>query len=344
MEAGCEWGRLSWVSRNTVARGFGLLFSLLLLNSSLTFTNIWPTFGIRFTNALSVETAVCVLGLALLHRRGGLSRGVLRLLTVFWIVLFVGRYAEVTATSLYGRDINLYWDLRHLPNVGTMFAFVADPWITVTVIAFTALAPILFYGVVRLAIGSIADVMSHPLMRRVLCLTSTVVLFLSIVQLLGLQIPDGIRFAKPVLPTYARELGEFAYEMSGAGLRDLGPPTEMRSDLSRIDGADVFLVFLESYGAVSWDRPEFNRAMSPTRARLKADISETGRDVASAFVESTTFGGQSWLAHISLLTGVEVRDQGTNVRLMAQERDTLVKVFGRQGYRLVCVFGVSQCR
>jgi len=33
------------------------------------------------------------------------------------------------------------------------------------------------------------------------------------------------------------------------------------------------------------------------------------KDVVSAFVESPTFGGNSWLAHISLLSGLEIRDE-----------------------------------
>ena len=57
--------------------------------------------------------------------------------------------------------------------------------------------------------------------------------------------------------------------------------------------------------------------------------------MVSAFVESPTFGGSSWLAHVSLLTGVEVRNEDTNVRLMAQARDTLVTTFSRRGYRTV---------
>ena len=49
----------------------------------------------------------------------------------------------------------------------------------------------------------------------------------------------------------------------------------------------------------------------------------------SAFVESPTFGGSSWLAHISLLSGIEVRDPDTNAKLMTAHRDTLVRAFGR---------------
>jgi len=140
-----------------------------------------------------------------------------------------------------------------------------------------------------------------------------------------------------VSPAFARELGELAYEASGAGLRDLGPPPAMRSDLSRVAGADVFVIFLESYGAVSWEHDGFAEALAPARRRFEAAVGETGRRMASAFVESTTFGGESWLAHISLLSGTEVRDPAANVRLMAQERDTLVKLFGRRGYRTVAI-------
>ena len=45
-----------------------LAAALVLLNASLTFGNVWPTPKIRWENALSVELAVCVLLLALLHR------------------------------------------------------------------------------------------------------------------------------------------------------------------------------------------------------------------------------------------------------------------------------------
>jgi hypothetical protein len=54
-------------------------------------------------------------------------------------------------------------------------------------------------------------------------------------------------------------------------------------------------------------------------------------------VESTTFGGKSWLAHVSLLSGTEVRDEQTSVRLMSQPRETMVNAFSRQGYRTVAI-------
>jgi len=86
----------------------------------------------------------------------------------------------------------------------------------------------------------------------------------------------------------------------------------------------------------------FEALALPTRlpyvgARLDAAIRATDRDVVSAYVESPTFGGGSWLAHLSLLSGIEVRDPDTNALLMTQNRDTLARSFSRRGFRTVAL-------
>jgi len=92
-----------------------------------------------------------------------------------------------------------------------------------------------------------------------------------------------------------------------------------------------------SYGAVTYDRPTFSVDLAAARAALLAAIHETKRDVVSGFVESPTFGGSSWLAHISLMSGVEVRDPDTNALLMAQKRDTIVSTFKKRGYKTIAL-------
>ncbi|HET9361947.1 MAG TPA: hypothetical protein VFO58_19475, partial [Vicinamibacterales bacterium] len=89
--------------------------ALVLLNGALTFENVWPTPKIQLTSTLSIELAVSVLLLAVLYRRADvLSR---RVLPVVWVVLVAGRYLDVTAPGLYGREFNLYWDSQHLGAV-----------------------------------------------------------------------------------------------------------------------------------------------------------------------------------------------------------------------------------
>ncbi len=328
------WGGARFAA---VRRDGGLCAALLLVNVSLTFGNVWPTLGVRFTGDLSVEAAAGVLALVAMRVwRRGAPRTAARCLAVAWLLLVTGRYVEVTVASLYGREVNLYWDLQHVPKVGAMFAFVADPWLKAGFVAGLVLAPLGLYLAARWAWGSVAAATGRPGPRRALAGAAGAVLLLGLAQWAGVA-PGGIRVAEPITPAFARELGELAYEASGAGLRDLGPPPAMRSDLSRVAGADVIVIFLESYGAVSWDRDAFVEALAPSRRRFEVAVSETGRRMASAFVESTTFGGESWLAHISLLSGTEVRDPRSNVRLMAQERDTMVKLFGRRGYRTIAI-------
>src|SRR5690349_5950377 len=93
--------------------GFALVAALLLLDVSLTFHNVWPTPAISWRGEISVELAAYIIGCALLTTRlrsRSISSTALRWITVVWIFLVVGRYADVTAASLFGRDINLYWD------------------------------------------------------------------------------------------------------------------------------------------------------------------------------------------------------------------------------------------
>ena len=321
-----------------------LAAALVVLDASLTFNNLWPTPGVVWSGELSVEVAACVLALAIAARwLGPPSQTVLAFVAAAWALLVVGRYAEVTAAALYGREINLFWDVRHMSAVTAMLVRVASGWVIVLALAGAALIPLLLYGVVRWALGRVSDAMARPRERRALALLAGVVILWFVGQRLDTRFPQLPSFSTPVTHTYARQARLLASELTSHGAVTLGPGPSFDSDLAGIKGADVFLIFVESYGAVSFDRPEFAEKLAPGRARLETDIRATGRDVVSAYVESPTFGGASWLAHVSLMSGIETRDEDTNVLLMAQKRDTIVTAFARRGYRTVAIMpGLQQ--
>ena len=329
-----EWGVL-------VRRGYewmGFLVALAALHLSLTFMNVWPTLKVRAGDGFSVEVALTLLSLVCVASwRRSASAFRFRWLSGIWVVLVLGRYVDVTTRSLYGRDVNLYWDLRHVPKVGAMFTTVASIWETLLVVFVAIMVPAVIYVAVDWCFTRIFGLLTNVHIRRSLGVAAGAICLLYVLDRAGIGSPLETQFSDPVSIAAVEEVYEYIYEMTGAGVAALGPPQLLSSDFEHIQGADVVLVFMESYGAVSWEAEHLAVELGASRSKFEEDVAETGRNVMSALVESTTFGGESWLAHISLLSGIEIRDDRANARLMAQDRDTLVKLFGRQGYRTVAI-------
>jgi hypothetical protein len=313
-----------------------LAAALVVLNASLTFENVWPTPRIAWGHALSIELALCVLLLVVAHRWA--FRLTRRILPTLWVVLVAGHYLDVTAPGLYGREFNLYWDARHLGNVAAMLAGAAPWWLIAAVAAIAVLAVGLVYVLARLAITQLAVAVEHRPPRIALGALAGVVVLLFAGQRLPGRFPMDVAFADPVTPAYLRQ-ARFALAIVGPGAAAprLGPSPALDTGLRALGGVDVLLFFVESYGAITYDTPAISAGLTESRADLDAAIRETGRQVVSAYVEAPTFGGSSWLAHLSLLSGVEVRDQYAYTALMASQRDTLVRNFARRGYHTVAL-------
>jgi hypothetical protein len=310
-----------------------LAAALLILNASLTFQSLWPTPAVRWTGELSIELGVALLLIALAAWRGTplTSRRAVRWMALVWLVLVIGRYADVTAQALYGRDINLYWDLRFIPDVASMLARATPWWLIAGAAAGTVLVLALLYVVIRWSLQVVAAAFEWPIARRVMIAAGAVLVVLFAVEAPRKLDAHERNFPTPITTTYFRQVWLAADALRGG--RSVPPSPPMTSDFSRVEGADVILLFLESYGAVTFDRPEFAKGLEPARRTLDDAVRATGRSSVSAFVESPTFGGESWLAHITLMSGVEVRDPHTNAVLMTQHRETIANAFSRHGYR-----------
>jgi hypothetical protein len=310
--------------------------ALVLLNASLTFENVWPTPKIRWSNALSVELLACVLILTVVRRT---NRPLLRwVLPGLWVFLVAGHYLDVTAPGLYGREFNVYWDSQHLGNVTAMLARAAPLWLILAAVAALVVSVAAVFLAARTAFGEVTTITARPGAARLLGPVAAGLLLVFAGQELSGQPQGFVSFADPVTPAYARQ-GRFVLAMLGPQTvaPALGPSPELTSTLAALDGADVLLVFVESYGAVTFEVPAIADGLVEARRDLAAAVEETGREAVTAYVDSPTFGGSSWLAHLSLISGVEVRDQYAYTSLMASQRDTLITNFARRGYRTVAL-------
>ena len=101
--------------------------------------------------------------------------------------------------------------------------------------------------------------------------------------------------------------------------------------LTGLRGKDVLLVFVESYGRTALDLPVVESALDAGERRLQ----KAGFSSRSGFLTSPTFGGLSWLAHITLQSGLWVDNQPRYDHLVTLDRLTLTDAFGRAGWRTV---------
>ena len=328
-----------------VRRVVVVTLALLVINGAITFHNVWPTLGIRWPGELSVELAVLLLVLSISNATlGRTSARVLAFLAVVLVLFAIGRYGEVTAPALYGREINLYWDAQHVGALAGMLTAVASPWIVAAGAIALITALLLLYLGARWSLGTVDAALRDRRAQRWFGIAASVLIALFVVQRLDDRVPRVPQFSIPVSHTYAvqisRVLDTFA---SSRAARALPPSPPLHATLGRLEGRDVIVLFMESYGRVTYDRPEIASVVNPARAGFAAAAHDTGREVVSAFVTSPTFGGSSWFAHSSLLSGIEVADPDRYAVLLTQNRPTLASTFKAAGYRAVAMMpGLKQ--
>lgn len=317
------------------------LAALFLLNGLLSFSTWWPTPGIlpdaRIAPEFILWWAVVLIAYAV---RRSISKMALFLMAVLYLLLVLGRYLDVTAPSLFGRAVNLYWDIPQIPRFIWVTAAENPWWLS----ALVGVAITLFlWGLFRLIRGAMAMVMAHALPfavahRWVWLLTAAAVL-LAAANYAGVR-ATWPYVSKPVVPTYWNQFVLLWQANSSEELNRALPAQTVIEEalqdaksLSALQNKDVYLIFLESFGAVLYDNPEARARTERGRAALLQSIQKTQRHVVSAFFSSPTIGGASDLAHMSLLAGVDLSDPRRHDLLLTTARPTLISLFRKAGYQ-----------
>ncbi|WP_309904529.1 hypothetical protein [Variovorax soli] len=308
---------------------------LLLLNALLTLENhgpgLWPRPALR----LSFELVVAVVALAgWAAWRGRPGTRVLRLLAAASACWIVARYFDVTVSAVFGRQLNLYWDSRHALEVLRMGEFPA--WqIALGALALLAV-PLLLYRLALHCWRAIAQALAWPRPRPAIGLAGLLLVACFAAHGIGGRDTRWF-FSMPVAPILAQQAGVLAGQLlpGQASARLTPSPDFAQASLAGLHGADVLLLFAESYGATTLDNPRQAAALAPRRAAFAQALAAGGLQVVSARVRSPTYGGASWLAHAELLSGVDMQDPGAYELLLATQRPTLARHFQAHGWRTV---------
>lgn len=319
------------------------LAALLLLNTLLSLRNWWPTPGVLPNLRLSPEAvALWCAALLVAAWRGAPSRRVVTLFALAIALLALGRYANVTVPTLFGRPVNLYWDGLQIPRFLWVTARDAPAWaVAGVVLAVLAALALLWRGLRWLAATLLQRAAPMALRRRWAALPTGAAVLLVTLHLAG-AVPSFTWHVvtDPITPTYARQARLLATAFLPGAVAATVPESSALAQaladppraVAGLRGRDVQLLFLESYGAIAYEHPAIAPGLVAPRERLAADVQAAGYRVVSAYVKAATFAGASELSHLSLLSGSDLSNPLNHDLLLTTDRQTLMHLFARAGY------------
>ncbi len=101
----------------------------------------------------------------------------------------------------------------------------------------------------------------------------------------------------------------------------------------RLDGRDVFVIFIESYGQTALRNPLYAPTHLARLQEAETRLTAAGLSMRSAWLTSPVAGGQSWLAHATVASGLSIDNQARYRAMLASTRPSLYHLAQRAGYR-----------
>ncbi|WP_045388518.1 hypothetical protein [Falsirhodobacter sp. alg1] len=106
--------------------------------------------------------------------------------------------------------------------------------------------------------------------------------------------------------------------------------------LAGLGNHDAAILFVESYGRTSFDNPRYAAHIDLLRG-AEADLRQAGLSMRSGWLTSPVSGGQSWLAHGTLASGLWINSQSRYGALLDSPRRTLFHLGQQSGRHTLSV-------
>lgn len=128
-----------------------------------------------------------------------------------------------------------------------------------------------------------------------------------------------------------RSTAEFSRRLASDATAGLSVPLPGFAD------TDVIFGFIESYGISSLVDDRFRHIIGPRLDKMEAAVSAAGLYMVSGRLRSPVQGGQSWLAHATLLSGQWINTQLDYEILLGSNYPTLIDDMAETGHDTVAV-------
>jgi len=257
---------------------------------------------------------------------------------VSWIMLATAVNLGTAATHMaFARPLNLYLDVPLLRSIYHLLVGNVGQFLAVcAMLAGAAVLLGIALGLVRLLLPPVTY--SIKRLPGVAALTLLVIATIgTALELNGVRLVDSARLPmvnstrfqwQQMADTHAARLA-FTVQLEAAPLES--------QRLPGLDGHNVLLTFIESYGVSALDNPRYADVLLPTLADMQQRLEERELHVVSGLLESPIRGGQSWLAHATALSGRWIDNQLWYQLMLDSDHSTLIDDFSATGQRTLAV-------
>ena len=269
-------------------------------------------------------------------------------LTAFVIFLRLFRIGDIVVPMFFFRPFNLFLDSQFVPDLIHLL-YTTSPF-KAFVLA-SMFASVLLVGITWAVWISLKTLHRYLLDHRNRCFAlGLIIVILMVMQYLP-AVGERIHTATTARSFLHRVVEEFDFILHVKGYRQrrismiedaIKREENVPSSLDKLENADVYLIFIESYGhTIFGDKRHFRQIKSFLNA-TERDLRAKGFSMCSSFFNSPTYGGASWLAHATLAGGVYLENQMNYNLLVTSKAKPIAKFFEAAGYRTISAMPGTQ--
>lgn len=321
-----------------------LCLSLLLVYLTLLFPAHPRDFNTSVLMQFPLELPVIVLLLVL--AKGRVAHWLARVLVMAFGVLLLLRLADLGSFLAFNRRFNPLLEIHLLADGWNLASTAIGPLEAALVVLLMLAVLGLLAGLLYRGLITIAQTRGRSRHTLILLTLGSLVVGLVLLFKAGPG-SEGATVNARVVPEFRQRVTsllasikdqkDFIEELQSDTVLDVSEPT-----FSSLQGRDVILVFVESYGRGYLDAERFAAGARQRLTATQSTLEEAGLKSRSGWLASPVRGGRSWLAQATLQSGLEIDNQARFDRLISTDRVSISGLFQRAGWHTIGVMPAIQ--
>ncbi|WFE72707.1 hypothetical protein P8S55_06345 [Halomonas sp. M1] len=311
------------------------LFTALTLNCLLV-VPLWWRFGDIGSPLIAWEAWVVAAGIQLVPP--GLVRRWLVVAVVAWLALVIAANLGDAAThTAFGRSLNLYLDLPLVRSVYHLLVGNVGQLMAVFLMLLGGMLVLgTLWGLVWLLLPKRYLTLKQP-QGTVVALLLGAALFFAVLEANGHRLVPNSALPAVNTTRFQWEQVVATHQARQAFTEQLESSPIEAQPLPGLEGRNVLLTFIESYGVSAIDNPRYSEQILQTLAEMEERLADQNLHVVSGLLDAPIRGGQSWLAHATTLSGRWIDNQLWYRLMLESGHSTLVDDFRATGQRTLTV-------